>query len=506
MSGKVWLVGAGPGDAGLMTLRGREVLQQAEVVVYDALVGPAILDMIPDAAELIYVGKRANRHAMVQPDINRVLLEQARAGRRVVRLKGGDPFLFGRGGEELELLSENGIPFEVVPGVTSAFAVPAYNGIPVTHRDYCASVHVITGHRRAGEALDIDFGALKRAGGTLVFLMGVSALQDIVRGLVAAGMPGDTPAAVLEKGATARQRRVTATLDTIVERCRAANVQTPAIIVVGGVCALAERFAWMERRPLFGVRAIVTRPRHLVSGLAAMLRQEGAEVVELPSIRIAPVRGDAWQRVETALSGLAAGHYDWLVFTSPSGVRVFMEALMEKYDLRALAGVNLAVIGEGSARELRRYGLRADFMPSVYDGETLGRELRGVCGPGARLLIPRAAIGNRELIQELGDDVAVTDLPTYDTEYVRSPVIDAAALLEPGRADFAVFTSASTVRGFAAATPELDFSSVNAVCIGRQTAAEAQKRGMRVWVAEKATLEALVQRVKEVALEVRGQV
>ena len=316
-----------------------------------------------------------------------------------------------------------------------------------------------------------------------------------------AGMPGDTPAAVLEKGATARQRRVTGTLQTVVARCAEARVQTPAIIVVGGVCELSERFAWMEKRPLFGVRAIVTRPRHLVSGLADMLRQEGAEVVELPTIRIARVRGEAWQRVEDALGALSRGAYDWLAFTSPSGVRVFMEALTELGDLRALSGVKLAAIGEGSARELRRYGLRADFMPSVYDGETLGRELRGVLTPGARLLIPRAAIGNRELIEALGDEVSITDLPTYDTEYVRSRVLDASALLEPGKPDFAVFTSASTVRGFAAAVPEADFTRVNAVCIGRQTAAEAQKRGMRTWIAEKATLEALVKRAREAAGE-----
>ena len=272
MIGKVWLVGAGPGDRGLMTLRGREVLEQADVVVYDALVGDGILSMIPEAAELIYVGKRSSHHAMVQEDINRVLLEQALAGRRVVRLKGGDPFLFGRGGEELELLAANGVPFEIVPGVTSAFAVPAYNGIPVTHRDLCSSVHVITGHRRAGKTLDIDFEALARTGGTLVFLMGVAALHDIVQGLMDAGMAEDTPAAVLEKGATARQRRVSGTLGTLEDEAARAAVQTPAIIVVGGVCALAERFAWREALPLHGVKALVTRITTVASILLRPVR------------------------------------------------------------------------------------------------------------------------------------------------------------------------------------------------------------------------------------------
>ena len=499
MSGKVWLVGAGPGDRGLMTLRGQEALLQAEVVVYDALVGDGVLSMIPSGAELIYVGKRSSHHAMDQAGINRVLLEQALAGKRVVRLKGGDPFLFGRGGEELELLAAHGVPFEVVPGVTSAFAVPAYNGIPVTHRDYCASVHVITGHRRAGQKLDIDFGALARTGGTLVFLMGVAALPDITGGLRAAGMPGDTPAAVLEKGATAHQRRISGTLETLEAEARRAKVQTPAIIVVGRVCALAERFAWREALPLGGVKVIVTRPRERVSGLADMLRREGAEVVELPAIRTARVEDAA--PIHRAIARLEAGGFDWVVFTSPTGVQVFMEMLIEQADLRALAGTKLAVIGEGSRKALRQYGLRADFMPTVYDGETLGRELRAVCRPGERILIPRAAIGNRALIRELGDGLEITDLPTYDTFYEKTPALDAAALLNAGDVDFCVFTSASTVRGFAAGAAGADLTKVTAICIGKQTAAEAEKLGMKIRISERATLEALVACVRDAAAE-----
>ena len=499
MTGKVWLVGAGPGDRGLMTLRGREILEQADVVVYDALVGPGVLSMIPEKARLIFAGKRSSNHFMKQSETNRVLLEEALAGNRVVRLKGGDPFLFGRGGEELELLVEHGVPFEIVPGVTSAFAVPAYNGIPVTHRDYCSSVHVITGHRREGEAYDIDFEALARTGGTLIFLMGIAALPDIMGGLMAAGMDGDTPAAVLEKGTTARQRRVLATVATLENACAAAKVQTPAIIVVGKVCALAEQFAWYERRPLSGARVIVTRPRQLVSGLAGLLRQQGAEVLELPAIRTAPVADRA--PVLEAIRRLESHGYDWLVFTSPTGVKVFMDLLAEESDLRSLSGVKLAVIGEGSRKALIQYGLRADFLPSVYDGETLGRELRDTAKPGDRMLIARAAIGNPELIRELGDGFEVTDLATYDTFYEKSPVLDAAALIDGGDIDFCVFTSASTVRGFAAVAEGADLTKVNAVCIGRQTAAEAEKRGMRVWISEKATLEALVECVMRAALD-----
>ena len=500
MSGKVWLVGAGPGDPGLFTLRGREVLQQADVVVYDALVGPGVLGMIPETARLIFAGKRSSNHYMKQSDTNRVLLEEALAGNRVVRLKGGDPFLFGRGGEELELLRERGVPFEVVPGITSAFAVPAYCGIPVTHRDFCSSVHVVTGHRREDREYDIDFDALVRTGGTLVFLMGIAALHDIMDGLIRAGMPGDTPAAVLEKGTTARQRRVLATVSSLEAACAAANVQTPAIIVVGKVCALAEDFGWFENKPLFGVRAVVTRPRELVSGLAGMLRREGAEVLELPAIRTVPVGGPG---IGDAIRSLEHGGFDWLVFTSPSGVRIFMDALTAQGDLRALSGVKLAVIGEGSRKALRQYGLRADFMPSVYDGETLGRELRGVCAPGSRILIPRAAIGNRELVDELaqGEDYHITDLPTYDTEYEVSRAIDLAPMIDSGEIDLCVFTSASTVRGFAAGVPDADFTKVNAVCIGRQTAEAAKGYGMRIWISEKATLESLVECTKRAAKE-----
>ncbi|MBR3394861.1 MAG: uroporphyrinogen-III C-methyltransferase [Firmicutes bacterium] len=246
VKGKVWLVGAGPGDPGLFTIKGREVLQQADVVVYDALISQEILDLIPGQTRRIFAGKRSGHHFLPQEETNRVLLDEALAGNNVVRLKGGDPFLFGRGGEELELLAENGVPFEVVPGVTSAFAVPAYNGIPVTHRDYCSSVHIVTGHRRKDRSIDIDFEALVRTKGTLIFLMGIAALADLCSGLLRAGMDPDMPAAVLEKGTTKEQRRIAATVGTLETACKEACVQTPAILIVGKVCELADTFSWFE--------------------------------------------------------------------------------------------------------------------------------------------------------------------------------------------------------------------------------------------------------------------
>ena len=491
MTGKVWLVGAGPGDAGLLTLKGKQVLSEADVVVYDALVGAGVLSLIPESAKLIFAGKRAGNHYLRQEETNRVLLEEAQKGLKVVRLKGGDPFLFGRGGEELELLAANGIPFEVVPGVTSAIAVPAYNGIPVTHRDYCASVHIITGHRRADSSLDIDFEALVRTKGTLVFLMGVSTLPEICTGLLKAGLAPETPAAVLEQGTTPRQARIGATVATLAEECARREVHTPAIIVVGQVCALAEVFSWYEKRPLAGVRVLLTRPKELSSRMAALLRQDGAEVLELPAIRTVPAEDGA--PLAQSLKELEKGGYDWLVFTSPSGVRIFFEKLTELSDIRALAGVKAAAIGQGSEKALRSFGIKADFVPSAYDAETLGRELRQICRPGQRLLIPRARIGDPALVEELrkGGELSVTDLPIYDTVYASSPAVDEKALLEAGEIDYAVFTSASTVKGFAEAVGETDYSGVKAVCIGKQTAAAASALGMQVRTAEKASLPAL---------------
>ncbi len=501
MTGKVWLVGAGPGDAGLLTLKGKQVLSEADVVVYDALVGPGVLNLIPENAKLIFAGKRAGNHYLRQEETNQVLLEEALKGNKVVRLKGGDPFLFGRGGEELELLAENGVPFEVVPGITSAIAVPAYSGIPVTHRDFCASVHIITGHRRADSSLDIDFEALVRTKGTLVFLMGISTLPEICTGLLNAGMAADTSAAVLEKGTRADQRRIGATVATLAEECRRQRVRTPAIIIVGQVCALADTFSWYEKRPLAGVRVLLTRPKELSSRLAALLRRDGAEVLELPAIRTVPLEEDGAMR--DSLKALEKSGYDWLVFTSPSGVRIFFEKLMELSDIRALGRVKVAAIGQGSAKALRSFGVKADFVPSEYDGETLGRELRRVCKSGDRLLIPRAKLGNHELVDELSRDGAltVTDLPTYDTLYVSSPVIDEKAAFADGEIDYAVFTSASTVKGFAAAVGEMDYSQVKAVCIGKQTAAAAAALGMRVRVANKPTLAALADCLRSAAEE-----
>lgn len=500
MTGKVWLVGAGPGDVGLFTLKGKQVLEQAEVVVYDSLVGDGVLAMVPAGARLINVGKRAGHHLMKQEMINQVLLEEAQKGYRVVRLKGGDPFLFGRGGEELELLSEHGIPYEVVPGVTSCIAVPAYNGIPVTHRDYCSSVHVITGHKKAGKSYNIDFEALVRTGGTLVFLMGVTALEDICSNLIKAGMSPSVPAAILQQGTTAGQKRIVATVGTLKEEVDRQGILTPAIIVVGGVCEVADRFEWYEKLPLAGCKIVVTRPKELISQMADRLRKQGAEVLELPAIALSPVEDD--RKIRECLEQLEK--YQWIAFTSPSGVKIFFEFLKKNgKDIRALGRAKIAAIGKGTKRELEARGMYPDLMPEVFDGASLGKKMVECCEENSRILIPRAAIGNAEIIRELSvrKDLVVDDVATYETRYEVQSIIDESGAFERGEITYAVFTSASTVRGFVHALPGLEYSKVKAVCIGKQTAAQAEEYGMHTYTAKEASIDSLVELVIQLAGE-----
>lgn len=494
MSGKVTLVGAGPGDPGLLTLKGRRALEQAEVVVYDRLVSPAILAMIPPTARTIDVGKEAARHKVPQHRINQILLEEALAGHNVVRLKGGDPFMFGRGGEELEGLAERDIPFEEIPGVTSAIAAPAYAGIPVTHRDYCSSVHIITGHQRAGKPLAIDFEALVRSGGTLVFLMGVAALSALAEGLLQAGMAPDTPAAAVENGTTSAQRRCDATLGTLPERAAAMGIHSPAIIVVGEVCALAPRLCWFDKLPLLGQKILVTRPRDRAGTLSEKLRALGADVWEYPCIETAPIL--PCPAMAAALARLA--DYRWLVFTSPAGVEALRAELhrMGK-DSRHLAGVQLAAIGLGTARALEAMGLTADYIPPVYDAAHLGE---GLTAHG-KVLILRAETGSPALTAALDRRaISYDDIAVYRTVYQNPRSEALRAALEAGEVPLVTFTSASTVKGLLATIGGgADLSRVTGLCIGERTAAEARRQGIAVRVAREATVDALVELTLETA-------
>ncbi len=488
-AGKVWLVGAGPGDPGLFTVKGQALLEQAEVVVYDRLVGPGILARIPRTAEAIDVGKKSGNHPVPQWRINEILLEKALEGKRVVRLKGGDPFVFGRGGEELELLIENNVPFEVVPGITSAVAVPAYNGIPVTHRDCTSSFHVITGHTRKGEGPSIDFKALVSLNATLVFLMGLSALGDIAEGLMGAGMDPETPAAVLEKGTTAHQRKVVSTLNKIEADTRQAGIESPAIIVVGKVCAYSEQFAWAEKRPLGGVRVLVTRPQESALALTAKLTALGAEVTEIPSIETVAIPDNT--PLQEVLSRIS--EFGWLTLTSPAGVRIFFEELLANgLDVRALSGIKIAAVGSATAAALRERGIRADAVPATYDGAHLGEMLAKE--PGKILLIraETASTDLPEILRQAGRDFE--EVPLYRTVFGEDGVLSPEEFFT-GPKDFAAFTSGSTVEGFVRRAEGMDFSKVHALCIGEQTAKKAREAGMQVLVSDAATMDSMVEKL-----------
>lgn len=491
--GQVILVGAGPGDPDLLTIKGKKAIESADVVVYDRLVSPAIFRLIPPDAEKINVGKESSNHTVPQEQINQILLKKALEGKCVVRLKGGDPFLFGRGGEELELLAEHGVSFQEIPGVTSAIAVPAYAGIPVTHRDFCSSVHIVTGHQRAGKPLDIHFEALVQTGGTLVFLMGVSALSNICQGLLDAGMDPDMPAAVVEKGTTPAQRPILATVSTLPETAKKRQVKSPAVIVVGKVCSFSEQFDWFDHLPLKGRQVIVTRPKERVGILSDRLRSLGAEVTEFPCIETHPY--PSCSEMEEAIEKIDS--YEWLVFTSPAGVSALMQ-LLERTgrDVRALGRIKLAAIGPGTDRELNKYGLKADLIPPVYDGAHLGQSLREQ-NPSGKVLILRAQWGTPALTEELDKGtISYHDIRCYETRYTAPNVETVRNLLSKN--PLITFTSASTVRGFFSALGENeDYSGVTAVCIGKQTQAEAEKYHLHTITAETATIDALIQKMIE---------
>lgn len=492
-AGKVILVGAGPGDPELLTIKGRKAIESAEVVVYDRLVGQAIFDLIPANAERINVGKESSRHTMTQDEINEVLVKKALEGKRVVRLKGGDPFLFGRGGEELEFLHKHGISFEEIPGITSAIAVPAYAGIPVTHRDCCSSLHIITGHQQAGKPLNINFKALVQTEGTLVFLMGVSALAEICQGLLQAGMDADMPAAIVEKGTTPLQRPILATISTLAETAAIEKVKSPAVIIVGKVCSYSAQLDWFDALPLKGKQIIVTRPKERAGTLSERLRSMGAEVTEFPCIETIPFA--SCPEMEQALSNIQG--YEWLVFTSSAGVEALMNLLERtNRDVRALGSIKLAVVGPATASELRKHGLRADLIPTVYDGTHLGEALCNAT-PSGKVLILRAQAGGQDLTDVLdAHKVSYEDIHCYETRYTAPNTNDVQKRLAPGT--IVTFTSASTVKGFVSALGEdADYSGIVAVCIGHQTEAEARKHNLHTITAEKATIDALIQKIVE---------
>jgi uroporphyrinogen III methyltransferase / synthase len=461
----VFLVGAGPGDPGLMTSRALELIATADVIVYDRLIPDGALSSARPDAELIYVGKEGGGPSVSQAEIERALLEHGSAGRNVVRLKGGDPFVFGRGGEEAEALEAAGIPFEIVPGVTAGVAAPAYAGIPVTHRDLASAVAFVTGHEDPAKPDSaLDWNALAAFPGTLVVYMGVRQLEAITARLHEGGRAADEPAAMIERGTLPGQRTVTATLGTIAERAAAENVRAPAIAVFGPVAALTESLGWFKAPPLAGRTVAVTRARAQASELAARLRGLGARVIEAPAIRIRPLPGEVPD----------LDPYDLLCVTSPNGVALLFERLSEGgLDARALSGIKVAAIGPGTARALSEHGITADIVPERFVAEGLVEALSSL--PIQHALIARAAEARDVLPEALrarGTQVDVLALYETVAEELSPEELDAVS-----HADYVTFTSSSTVRFFFEAAGEHIGEQTRLVSIGPVTSESLRERG-----------------------------
>ena len=483
-TGKVYLVGAGPGDPGLLTRKGQRCLEEADVVIYDYLVDTRLLDFTRPEATLVDAGKRGRDSTASQKTINQLMIEHASQGRVVTRLKGGDPVLFGRGGEEAEELAAANVSFEIVPGVTSALAVPAYAGIPLTHRDYASAVAIVSGHKEVWDnAPHLNWATLAGVGGTLVFLMGTRQLRNNMQRLLQFGLPAETPIALIRWGTKADQEVLTGTVGTIADQAAERGFEPPAVIVVGDVVRLRERLQWFELKPLFGKRIVVTRQRAQASRFADLLEQHGAEVFRFPTIET--VRMDSYAALDAALDTVAS--YDWLMFTSVNGVRYFFDRLQERQlDIRSLGSVRIAAIGPETARTIEARYLRVDAMPQEYRAEAL-IEVLGV-QKAQRILLPRAAEARAILPQELRAMGAhVDEVATYRTIRTSQPKNRDErfrSLLQADHLDLLTFTSSSTVRNFVASFPGEDVSALlgktRIGCIGPITAATAQEYGLTV--------------------------
>ena len=493
--GKVFLVGAGPGDPGLITVKGLQCVRQADVIVYDRLAHPAILEEARPDAELIYAGKASSAHTMPQDEINRLLVEKAKQGRVVVRLKGGDPFVFGRGGEEAEALAEAGVEFEIVPGVTSAIAAPAYAGIPVTHRGLCSALGIITGHEDPTKAeSSIKWDKIATGIDTIVFLMGVENLPNIVAELVRNGRDPSTPVAVVRWGTCTEQQTVTGTLADIVEKVKSAGLCSPAVTIVGEVVSLREKLRWFDNRPLFGKKVLVTRSREQASALCEALRQHGAEPIEFPVIRISPP--SSFVEMDAALDRV--GSYDWLLFTSANGVKATIDRLGQLgRDVRSLAGPKIGAIGPKTAEALGCLGLAVEFIPSKFVAEAAAEEFPEDPS-GKRILILRAEEAREVLPEKLAERGAQVDVVTaYRTEIEDSDAARVREMLAKGGIDAVTFTSSSTVVNFVNLVGEDGVrrlgENVKIACIGPVTAQTAGEHGLKPdIVAEEYTIEGLV--------------
>jgi uroporphyrinogen III methyltransferase/synthase len=498
LPGKVYLVGAGPGDPGLITVKGRRCLEQAQVVVYDRLLDSSLLEAVPASAERVFVGKERGRQALTQDEINQLLIDCARAGKVVVRLKGGDPFVFGRGGEEALVLAGANISFEVVPGITSAIAAPAYAGIPLTHRKMASCFTVASGSEDPAKPESaIPWGVLARTGGTLVVLMGWATLEGILETLQQEGMSPATPAALIQWGTWAKQRVVTGALDNILARGREAGLKPPVIAIIGEVVTLRDELRWFDCRPLFGKRVLITRSRTQASRLRSLLEELGAEPVELPSIEIAPL--EDYTQLDAALSQLNS--LDWVIFASVNSVEAVFDRLKQQgKDARAFANAAVGAIGPATADALMQRGIKADFIPARSVSEAVIEELSGQDWQGVSVLLPGSDIGRDVLEQGLTRlGASVHRVAVYRTLTPQSAASQARQILEEG-VDAVTFTSSSTVSNLLdilnGNKQQLESSLI--ACIGPITATTALELGLRVdVVADEHTVEGLVDALVE---------
>ncbi|MDR1616898.1 MAG: uroporphyrinogen-III C-methyltransferase [Syntrophomonadaceae bacterium] len=506
--GIIYLVGAGPGDPGLFTIKGKSVMETADVVVFDRLVSKRILAYAPQGAEMIYVGKKAGEHVMSQDDINAVLAQKAEAGKTVVRLKGGDPFLFGRGGEEAQYIRERGLDFEIVPGITSAAAAPAYAGIPLTHRDNNSSLTIIAGHESPEKnQSSVNWELLGKSKGTLVFLMGVKNLRFICRRLMECGKDADTPAALIRWGTWPEQLVLTGRLDTVARLAEERNIRPPAVIVIGKVVEMREQLAWLEKKPLWGKKIVVTRTRAQAGVMAEKIQALGGEAIEFPVIAVE--RETDLKNLHNALKNI--NHYDWLIFTSVNGVNIFWDEVI-KYglDIRAFYDIKIAAIGAATRKALEGRGLKVQSVPAEFRAEgmveALSKEIAGgqwallPRARGARTLLPDSLRGRGVRVNEIYLYQAVTDAGTNHT--LRDDIIK-------GAFDYLTFTSSSAVDNFVKIIGQenavtLD-KKVRVSCIGPVTADTAEKYGFTVHVrADVYTVDGLLEAVMDDVKVQRG--
>ena len=505
MKAKVYLVGAGPGEPGLITVKGNACIQNADVIIYDYLASPALLKHARKSAELIYVGKKGGDHTLSQDEINALIVEKAKSGGIVCRLKGGDPYIFGRGAEEAEVLFKAGISFEIVPGVTSAIAAAAYAGIPLTHRKLASTLAFVTGHEDPHkEETGINWSALATGIGTLVFFMGVKNLPNITKSLIDHGKSPDTPTALIRWGTTPAQQTVSGTLETIVEKAQAAGLKAPAIIVVGEVVNLRQTLKWFEDRPLLGKRIVVTRARQQASDLVRLLSDQGAACLEYPTIKIMPPTDP--EPLKQAVENVSA--YDWIVFTSVNGVIYFFEQLFAAgKDVRALGRMQTAAIGPATAERLLEFGLTSDIVPQTYRAESVVEAFEKVNLKGKKILLPRARKARPILPKELTKmGAAVDEIPAYETLKAVENTDDLIQKLKDNQIDLITFTSSSTVKNFKALLPADDFKTlmqgVVIASIGPITSDTAKELGFDVHItAESYTIPGLVEAILQYYLK-----